>query len=239
MKEALPFTLAGIKGLIDSSPNNKSFLVHGSNAYFAYTFANVEDIDPLRTKDLYFVARNYGLRALFGIEYKSVIEKPFPEFESRVKKLGKSDVPALFWATISWLNYIRYNLGDMQSYIDVAKAEAMAIKLLELDETYYFGTPHAIMGCYLASIPEMSGGNPVKAKEHFEKAIAISKGKFLMHQMFYARFYAVRVLDKDLYLKLLTEVKNAPEDILPSHCAVTNMCKMKADKLFKEADKLF
>ena len=45
VKESLPFTLAGITGLIDTSPKNKTFLINGSNAYFAYAFAIVEQGD--------------------------------------------------------------------------------------------------------------------------------------------------------------------------------------------------
>ena len=39
LKESMPFTLSGLSGLIDASPTNTSFLIHGSNAYFAYSFA--------------------------------------------------------------------------------------------------------------------------------------------------------------------------------------------------------
>jgi hypothetical protein len=239
IKDSMAFALMGITGLIDNSPENETFLLNGANAYFAYTFAFVEEMDPLRTKAMYFVARNYGLRALFKKDYQTIIDKPFPEFEEIVKKIGKKDVPALFWATISWLSYIRYNLGDMHSYVEIPKAEAMAYRLLELDETYYFGTPHSVLACYIASLPEISGGDPAKAKMHFEKAIEISKGKFIMHELFYARFYAVRVQDKDLFVKLVTDVKNAPDDILPGQCAMTTLCRMKAEKLLNNVNSFF
>ena len=239
LKESMPFTLSGLSGLIDASPTNTSFLIHGSNAYFAYSFAFIEYGDVVRAKGLYLKARDYGMRALYGKDFQEIIELPFEEFELRVKKIKKKQVPALFWATISWLNYIRLNLGDIRTFVEVPKAEVMAKHLLELDETYYFGSPHAIMACYYSAQPEMSGGNPEKAREHFEKAIQISQGKFLIHYLLYAQFHAVREQDKELYTKLLTHIREAPEDILPSHCAVTNICKMRAWKYLKDIDNYF
>lgn len=239
VKESLPFTLAGITGLIDTSPKNKTFLINGSNAYFAYAFAFVEQGDVVRARGMYLKARDYGMRALFGEKYLETIDLPLEEFEDEVKKIRKKQVPALFWATLSWLNYIRLNLGDLGTYVEVPRAELMAKRLLELDETYYFGTPHAVMACYYAAQPEMSGGDPEKAKAHFEKAIAISEKKFLVHYLLYAQFYAVRQQDKELYVKLLTHIREAPENILPGHCAATNMCKMRAWRYLKDVDSQF
>jgi tetratricopeptide (TPR) repeat protein len=239
IKDSLPFTIAGLSGLIDASPNNTTYLIHGANANFAYAFAFVEQGDLLRARAMYLKARDYGLRALFGKTYQEKIELPFDEYETVVKKIGKKQVPALFWSTLAWLNYIRVNLSDIRTYVDIPKAEAMVKRLIELDDTYYFGTPHAILGCYYAAQPPESGGNPELAKEQFEKAIKISDGKFLMHYLLYAQFYAVRQQDKDLYVKLLTYIREAPEDILPGQCAVTSVSKMRAWYYLRDVDKNF
>ncbi|MFA6011579.1 MAG: TRAP transporter TatT component family protein [Desulfobacteraceae bacterium] len=239
IKESMPFSLAGLSGLIDASPTNTTYLVNGSNAYFAYAFAFVEQGDVLRAKSMYLKARDYGMRALFGKDFMEKIEMPTEEFELMVKKIKKKDVPALFWTTISWLNYIRLNLSDLRSYVEVPKAEAMAKRLIELDETYNFGSPHSIMGCFYAAQPDVAGGSGEKSREHFEKAIKISDGKFLLTYLLYAQFYAVRQQDKELYIKLLTYIREAPEDILPSHCAVTNMSKMRAWRYLKDVDNYF
>ncbi len=239
IKDSMPFTLAGLSGLIDSSPNNTRYLTHAANAYFAYAFAFVELGDLVRARGMYLKGRDYGLRALFGKKYAEYLELPIEEFEAKVKKIKKGDIAPLFWTTLSWLNYIRVNLGDLRTYVEIPRAEALARRLLELDETYFFGTPHTIMGCYYAAQPDASGGDPVKAKAHFEKAIEISESKFMMHYLLYAQFYAVRQQDKDLYVKLLTHIRETPEDILPSHCAVTNLCKMRAWKYLKDVDSQF
>ncbi len=239
MQESMPFALSSISGLIDISPSNIDFLKNGAHAYFGYAFAFIEDTDVERAKKLYMTAMEYGFRAVFKNRYKEIINSPLNEFAEHSKKLGKKDVTPLFWATISWLSYIRLNLSETKVFLDIPKAEILALKLIELDENFYFGSPHAVIGTYYASQPELTGGNPVKAKKHFEKSIGISEGKYLMHHLFFAKYYAFRIQDKDLYIKLLNHILDAPEDILPSHCAITNLCKMKAKNLLEDVDDFF
>lgn len=238
MADSMPFSLAGISGLIDISPGNDAFLVSGAHAYFGYAFAFVEDSDEPRASRMYLTARDYGLRSLFR-DGTSVLDEPLEVFERRVGKIRKGKVPALFWTTIAWLNYIRLNLDDVRVYLDIPKAEAMALRLIELDETYFFASPCLVMACYYSAQPEISGGDPVKARAYFERAIDLSGGTFLMHHLFFAKFYAVRKQDRDLYLSLLGHILDQPEDILPDHCAVTNVCKMKARELVNHVDDFF
>lgn len=239
MKESMPFALSSISGLIDISPANRCFLTNGAQAYFGYSFAFIEDSDPERAKKLYLTARDYGFRAIYKDSYREIIDSPLDEFTSHVKKLSKKNIAPMFWTTLSWLSYIRLNLGDMRVFLDIPKAEALAKRLLELDENFFFGSPHIVMACYYAAQPEISGGDPIKAKKHFEKALEISEEKFLMHHLYYAKFYAVRKQDKDLYLRLLEHIIKEPEDILPPYCALTNLCKAKAVNLLETVDDYF
>ena len=239
MKDSLPFALTSLSGLIDISPNNKVFLTNGAHAYFGYSFAFIEDSDNERAKKLYKTAMGYGFKVLFKDNYQNIINAPLSKFTEHAEKIDKNDITPLFWTTLSWLSYIRINLGDVKVLLDIPKAEILARRLLELDEAHYFGSPHAVMGAYYSAQPIVTGGNPEKAKQHFDTAISISEGNFLMHHLFYAKFYAVRIQDRDLYMKLLQHVLDAPEDLLPTHCAITNLCKMKAKFLLESVDDYF
>jgi len=239
MRDSMPFALYSISGLIDISPKNKEFLTNGAHGYFGYAFAFVEDDNPERAKRIYLKARNYGLRAIYKDKYHEILNAPVNDFSSHIQKISKRDITPLFWTTLSWLSYIRLNLGDVKVFLELPKAEALAHKLMELDENYYFASPHVIMACYYAAQPEITGGNPAKAKAYFDTAIRLSEEKFLMHYLYYARFYAVRVQDRDLYIKLLEHVMAAPEDILPAHCSLTNICKAKAKVMLENTDDFF
>ncbi len=239
MQESMPFALSSISGFINISPSNKDLLKNGAHAYFGYTFAFIEETDIERAKKLYMTAMEYGFRAIFKNRYKEIINAPLSEFAEHAKKIGKKDIAPLFWATASWLSYIRLNIGEIKVYLDIPKAEILALKLIELDENFYFGSPHAVMATYYSSQPEIAGGDAVKAKKHFDKSIEISDGNYLMHHLFYAKYYAVRKQDKDLYIRLLNNILDAPENIMPTHCAITNLCKMKAKVLLEDVDTYF
>jgi len=239
MRDSMPFGLYSISGLIDISPKNKEFLTNGAHGYFGYAFAFVEDENPERAKRIYIKARDYGLRAIYKNKYHEILNAPANDFSSHIQKIRKRDITPLFWTTLSWLSYIRLNLSDVKVFLELPKAEALANKLMELDENYFFASPHVIMACYYAAQPEITGGNPAKAKEHFEKAIKLSDEKFLMHYLYYAKFYAVRVQDRQLYIKLLKHVMNAPEDILDGYCSLTNICKAKAKIMLENVDDFF
>lgn len=239
MRDSMPFGLYSISGLIDISPKNEEFLINGAHGYFGYAFAFVEDENPERAKRLYIQARDYGLRAIYKDKYTEVLNTPVKEFDHKINGIRKKDITPLFWTTLSWLSYIRLNLSDVRVFLELPKAEALAARLMDLDETYFFGSPHVIMACYYAAQPELTGGDPVKSKAHFEKAIEMSEGKFLMHHLYYAKFYAVRIQDRELYLRLINHVLEAPDDILPSHCALTGICKAKAKIMLETVDDFF
>lgn len=239
MEDSMPFSLNGLSGLIDISPNNRSFLINAAHAYFGYTFAFVEDKDVVRARKLYIKSRDYGLRALFRKSPKEILDMPLDEFKKKVGRLGKRDAPAMFWATVSWLSYININLGDFSVYLEIPKCEILTDRLMEVNDRFYYASPYLLKACYYGAQPEISGGQPEKAKEYFKKGIELSNGKFLMHHLFYAKYYAVRTQDKAMFLDLLRIIKDAPEDILPDVGAVTNVCKMKADLLMNSADDYF
>ena len=88
-------------------------------------------------------------------------------------------------------------------------------------------------------MPPALGGKPEKAKDYFERCLAINKGKFLMTQVFYAKSYAVQVQDQELYESLLKKVIEAPSDILPSATFPNAVAKQKARRLLAKSNELF
>ena len=74
---------------------------------------------------------------------------------------------------------------------DLPKVEAMMDRVLELDDTFYYGGIHALMASNFVSRPEMFGGQPEQAKDHFNEAFEISESKYLLWYFLYAKYYAV------------------------------------------------
>ena len=118
-------------------------------------------------------------------------------------------------------------------------AQTCIERLLEIDPTFLYGTAHVLMGTVLAAKPAILGGDAAAAKAHFDKAMEISKGAFLLSPYYYARYYAVKAQDKDLFARLLDEAVARPTADLPDVCLVNTVMKGKASALRTRMDEFF
>ena len=239
MKDAIPASLIQLDGFIVAAPNDK-LILRGAEAYFGYANAFVEDTDKKRASLLYLKAREYGLRVLKeNSDFAKALDGPEPAFKEMLKDFGASDVPALFWTANSWLAWIGINPADPQALMDLPKVIDMLERVIELDERFYFGSAHAALGAYYASLPKMFGDKTAIAKQHFDKAFEISGGKFLFMYYLYAKFYAYQIQDRDLFVKTLEMIMATPSDKYPEMAFANEVAKRKAKFLLDNIDTYF
>ena len=235
MRDGLPAGLIQIDGFIKSDPNNKILLV-GAESYFGYAFSFVEDVNKPRASALYLKAREYALRVL---RKNRQFDEEANDLNDVLSKCTNEDVPALYWAASSWLAWIGLNVGNPEVMMDIPKVETMLQRVIELDETYYYGTAHSMLGSLYAAPPKSMGGNPEKAKLHFQRAFEISKSKLLVVPFIYAKFYAVQIQDKALFVKTLNDIIATPVNFFPEKNLANEVTKRKAKDLLEKADTLF
>ncbi|MEZ4746376.1 MAG: TRAP transporter TatT component family protein [Calditrichia bacterium] len=234
---AITANLKLIEGFHRADPKNKTILDMLTQGYSGLALAFLEDSAPDRASRIYLRARDYGLLRLQQTKaFKNGIPVKESDFVARLPMLEKKDLPTLFWTAFAWAGWVNLNRNDPQAVFDLSKVKAMMTRVLELDETFFFGSAHLFWGSTLGSIPPMLGGSPEKAKEHFEKALAISDGKFLITKVYYAQFYATTTLDEELFDRMLSEVLEAPEDVLPGYELLTAVAKRKAADLQSRKD---
>lgn len=239
VRDALPANLIQLDGFISAAPEPK-LLLRASEAYFGYSFAFVEAVDKERASFLYLKARDYALRGLMGDEsYKEVISKPVEEFRIYVNGLGKGEVSGLYWSANSWMAWIALNLSNPAVLMDVPKVEAMLRKVIELDERFYYGAAHATLGAFYASRAKAIGGDPDKAKYHFDRAFEISESKLLFIQLLYAQYYAYQIQDRDLFEQTLENVISTPVNFFPEKSFANEVAKRKARALLNNIDEYF
>jgi hypothetical protein len=239
MKDAIPASLIQLDGFIVAAPNDK-LILRGAEAYFGYANAFVEDVDKKRASLLYLKAREYGLRVLKGNgDFSKTLDGPEPAFKEMLRDFGTGDVPALFWTANSWLAWIGINPDDPQALMDLPKVIDMLERVIELDERFYFGSAHAALGAYYASLPKMFGDKTAIGKQHFEKAFEISGGKFLFMYYLYAKFYAYQIQDRDLFVKTLEMIMATPSDKYPETAFANEVAKRKAKFLLDNIDTYF
>ena len=250
-------TLEGNIGTLEriSKIGNKGLIIKTARAYSSYAgfiedkmeeaeiAGDYETADAMRAQaiDLYIRAEGYALKAL------AKSDKTFSEartvdievFEKALQKLKKEDVEPLFWAAYSIARGISLQKDDPMQVIDLARVELMMGRVLELDETFYFGSAHLFYTVYYGDRAPTIGGDPEKAKEHIEHVDRINDGKFLMSKYYLARYYAYPKQDMKLYKQSLQEVLDAPSDIYPGEEAATSLAKSRAKRWLDQADDLF
>jgi len=240
VKDALPAGLLQLDGLIEASPNNANLLVRTAEGYNGYSFVFVEGKDDVRAARLYLRSFDYASRALKQKKkFAKAFDGPIDEFTESLSVFGKKDVPALFWASSSWLSWAGLNIDDPEIFLALPKIKAMLKRSIELDDTYKYGVAHTVLGVLYASRPVAHGGKPEMAKAEFDRAFALSGRKFLIFQFMYAQYYAYQIQDRDLFVETLNEIISAPDDLFPEMGFVNASVKIKAKKLLKNVDNIF
>ena len=240
VRDAYPANLIQLDGLIEASPYNANLLLKASEAYFGYSFAFIEDTDEERAKKLYLKSKDYALRALEkNRKFRKALNGPLDEFVVSLQTFHKKDVPALFRCSTAWIAWIAINLHDPAVLLDLPKVEALWMRILEIDETYYYGSTHASLGAYFASQSLSLGGDPAKAKYHFDRAFEISESKLLVIHLMYAQYYAYQIQDRKLFTDTLDHVIATPVNSYPELNLINEIAKRKARKLLDNVDMYF
>lgn len=239
LREGMPAYLMLIDGMVQAIPNNEQLLIAAAQSYSSFASLFVEDQDKEYANLLYEKGKRYALRSLEMRGLKEPLQKPFDDFKEGLTRLGKKDVPYLFWAATCWANWIRLNLDSMEAISELPRVEWMMKRALELDERYYYGGPHLFMGIWFASRPKIAGGDLKKAQEHFLKALDLGQGNFLMAYVYYANYYARKTMDKDLFTSTLQKVLETPADISPDLVLVNTVAKKQAKELLSHTEEYF
>lgn len=239
-KTSIESNLKLLESIMRSDPENDHLLLLASMGYSSYALGFVEDDSLPRAGTLYLRGKEYGMKILrTNKRFSEAIDKTPEDLVAALNTFSVKDIPALFWTAIGWGSYISANLTDPAALVEMPKVEAIMQHVVRVDPTYYYGGAHFFLGTLLASRPVIFGGKPELAREHFEKCISISQGKFLMPYVYYAGRYAVQTQNRELFESLLATVENAPLDILPEARLSNTLAKQKARNLLQKADELF
>jgi tetratricopeptide (TPR) repeat protein len=239
LREGMPAYLMLIDGMIQTWPDNEQLLIAGTQSYSSFASLFVEDQDEAYAQVLYARGREYALRSLEIRGLKNPLQRPFDDFKEALRRLGKKDVPYLFWSATCWANWIRLNLDSMEALSELPRVEWMMRRVLELDEGFYYGGPHLFMGIWYASRPKMAGGDLKKAQEHFMKALDLGQGKFLMAYVYYAKYYARKMMDKGLFISTLQKALETPAETSPDLILANTVAKKEAKELLSRVGDYF
>jgi len=190
VKAASPFSLKLIESLLNENPRHRGLLLAATSGFTQYAFAFVEeDADETEARDLaeaqalrararrlYLRAQRYGLRGL---------ETGHPGFSDallahpKAAALGatKKDVPLLYWTACAWAEAISLSKDKPDMVAQIPAVEALIDRALELDESFDHGAIHGFLIAYEMNRQGAAGDRTARARQHFERAMALSGGQ--------------------------------------------------------------
>ena len=234
-----PTLLLLLDGLLEANPQDQQLLMKATEAYASYA-ALVEVDEPVRARGLYLRAKKYGLRALSQrLHDAQRLSAPYAEFTAITEDLEIDDLPLVFWTATSWGAWINTNLESMAALAEMPKVITLMQWVLTQDETFNHGSPHVFLGVYHSALPQMLGGDPEKAAEHFDRAMSISRGQQLMAYVLKAKFYARQTFDRALYESLLKQTLASPVDAVPELTLQNKVAQKQARILLSQMNDIF
>jgi hypothetical protein len=233
--EGAPAYLLMIDSMLVSSPQSHDLLLAGAQSFSAYATALAEcgGVDDLRISPVANKARVYGLR-LLQRHLPSITGQDGEALERELSKLGRSDVPDVFWGTFGWLTWVQSQHASPAAIADIVFIEKIMARLLQIDESYQGGSVHLFFGGYYAAKPTMFGGRPDLSEIHFEKALLLSERRFLLTQTTYAKTLARTTLNQELHDQLLREVIAFPLDSAPEFGLSNQIAVNRAKRMLQE-----
>jgi len=239
-KEGLAGQVLMITALTEMSPDNLRLLKECAFIYCAYGLF-VEDEDPEYAKELYSIGKEYGIRALKqNSEFREALESG-----KRLSEIagipGNEYTEILCWTAMNGGLLIMLNLDDPEALMDMEDIVALMKRSLDLDDTYYFGTGKIFMAAYYAMMPSYMGlGGGVKnSKALFHDARSITNGRFLLADLFEARFLAVSIDDEEFFENKINDVLSADSHALKEAGLINELSKLKARYYLDHIDKYF
>jgi TRAP transporter T-component len=238
--QALPSNLKLLEVMLKNDPDSPRLLRLLAEGYNSYALGFVEDTDPERAKLFYRRAVDYAMRLVRqDASLSAAFDGSVDDLKTELAKRGKGDVPGIFWAAFGMGSLLNLSLDNPDAIAMLPKAEAMMTFVAAVDSSFYYAGADVFLGTLFGSRPKLLGGNPDISRMHFERALRINGGRFLMTQVYFSRSYAVQTLNEDLFDELLNTVDTASIDILPKFRLANAIAKKKARLLEARKTDLF
>jgi len=191
VRSGAPSTLKMVEMMLDTNPEHAGLLITACSGFAQYSYAFLQvDSEILAASDaraaavlreravrMYVRARGYCVRELGTRRppLRDALEKDPKGVPSLLSTATKADVPALFWAAAAWAGELSTVDNPLLRIGEVATVRALFTRALELDESWGNGAIHEAM-IAVEGLPAVVGGSPVRAREHFQRAVSLSGG---------------------------------------------------------------
>jgi tetratricopeptide (TPR) repeat protein len=155
--------------------------------------------------------------------------------EDAIRVVGRDGIPAMYWYAVNLSKWSRAK-GIAALLGNKDRVRGVVGRVMELDESFFYGAPHRYFGAYWALLP--IGRDLDKSRQHFDKSLEIAPA-YAGTKVLMAETYAVKKQDRALFVRLLDEVLALPDDAIADIAPEIRIEKDKARELKAKVDELF
>jgi len=250
VRGALPFVMKTIEGVLIDSPDNEDLLSAACTTFGLYAYLVQLDGEALQSSDyahaerlkrralaLHLRARDYALRAL-ELRHAEIGERLRTDPARAVEVLEEEDVELAYGAAGTWGLAIGLGKDEPALVADVDAVRALLRRALRLDESWDQGALHEAM-ISVEGLPRAMGGSPERAREHFQRALALSGGQRASLYLKLAENVSVPAQDRAEFERLLRQALAIDLDSAPDLRLSNRLAKDRARRLLDGIDELF
>jgi predicted anti-sigma-YlaC factor YlaD len=251
IRAAVPFSLKLVESLLAEVPEHRGLLLTACSSFTQYAYAFVDrDAELVKVADyaryvqlqdrarlLYVRARDYCLRGL-ELRERGLRERLAGDPGAALARLRTEDVPLLYWTAASWGKAVALSLDRPALAGDYPIVRAIAARALALDESYGNGALHEMM-ISVETVPEAMGGSPERARQHFERAVSLSKGLSASAYISYATGVLVPQQKRTEFVDLLNRALAIDVHAAPALRLANVLAQEQARFLLDHLDELF
>jgi hypothetical protein len=238
VRDGMPSYILLLDSFLQGEDDSPEMLSAAASMYASYgaVFAD----DEARAMRLTSRARDYGLQAICSA-YADACgwrELPYDEFVASLDGVKARHADLLYSYGFATLAYLRAHSSDWNTLAELPQAEALLSHYLEISGAAADPAAYTYLGIILTLRPPALGGKPEEAREHFEKAIALSNGKDLSIKVEYAKGYAKLLYDRELHDQLVQDVLSG-DPYSDGYTLMNVLAKEEALRLQAEANDYF
>jgi predicted anti-sigma-YlaC factor YlaD len=253
IRDATPFALKTIEGLLASSPRNRKLLLAAASGFTEYSYAFVQiEADYVEASDvaaatamrqravrLYLRARDYGMRGLEVAHPGLGAELHRDAMHALAAVTSRADVPFLYWTAASWAAAISLAKENAELAVDLPVAAAMMKRVLALDAGFDQGAVYEFFIAYDGGRPASAGGSIEKARHDLDAALALSHGDRASPLVSFAETVSVATQDRREFVDLLDRALAIDVNKAPAQRLANLIAQKRARWLLGRADELF
>ncbi|MGO9011125.1 MAG: TRAP transporter TatT component family protein [Bryobacteraceae bacterium] len=250
---AIPFGLKMYESLLAESPKHTGLLLAAAQGFTEYSYAFVdsrideakeESLDRAnalrdRARRLYLRANRYGVRGLEARHagFAAALDN---DAAAALRRIDKRDVPLLYWTAASRGLAISLSKNSPEMIAELPMVEMMVQRVAQLDEGFGDGAVPEFLITFEAARTGVTVDEQQKLmRQHFERAIELSKGKRAGTYVSFAENACLPAQNAAEFKSLLEKALDVDPDADPDNRLATLVAQRRARWLLKHMNELF